>query len=91
MIKGLTMICCMLSSIWSGNMTDQMKCQAEANYMLAHRQFRHVGPTIGNFEGVGWNFSGQMPTTCIPYRSMRLTGDATARSGNIIVRVRSWR
>lgn len=91
MIKWFTVVCCVLPAIWSGGMTDQMKCQAEANYMLEHRQFRHVGPTIGNFEGIGWNFSGQLPGTCLPFKRMRLTGDATARKGNVVVRVRSWR
>jgi hypothetical protein len=91
MIKVLTITCCIVSSIWSDNMTDQMKCQMEANYMLAHRKLHHVGPTIGNFEGIGWSQSGQMPKTCVPQKNMRPTGDAIARGKNIIIRVRSWR
>ena len=51
----------------------------------------HVGPCIGKFEGMGYSVNGKIPNTCVPRRKMRLTGDATARDGNRVARVRSWR
>lgn len=79
-------------NIWGGATTDQQRCQAEANYMAARNIKRHVGPTIGNFEGIGWGSSPNC-RTCTPRRGrMRLTGDAVARCANgYYVRVRSWR
>lgn len=75
-------------SMYSG--TDQQRCQAEANYMAARGIRGHVGRTIGRFEGCGWS-TGGTPSTCVPGRSMRLTGDAIARSRFGVFRVRSWR
>ena len=70
--------------------TDQQRCEQEARAM-AQRGYRgHLGGTIGLFEGVGWSSSG-LPSTCVPRRRMRLTGDATARSRFGSFRVRSWR
>ena len=36
------------NSIWGDAKTDQERCQAEADYMVKYRQFRHVGPCIGS-------------------------------------------
>ena len=78
-------------NIWTDKMTDQEKCQAEADFMLKHRKNIHVGKTIGRFEGMGYSVNGQVPNTCTPRTKMRLTGDATATNGKIVTRVRSWR
>ncbi len=80
------------NNIWGNAKTDQERCQAEANYMAKYRQFRHVGPCIGRFEGIG--YGGRSPNlgTCTPRYRMRLTGDAVAQtSSGTWVRVRSWR
>ena len=82
------------TDIWGDAQTDQERCEAEAAYMAAHRAFRHVGPCIGRFEGIGYR--GRTPNlgTCRPHRNrrMRLTGDAVAQcSDGTWVRVRSWR
>ena len=71
--------------------SDQERCQAEANYMAANNISGHVWGTIGNFEGVGYGYSPNC-NTCVPNRSMRLTGDASAQGNNgRWYRVRSWR
>ena len=71
--------------------SDQERCQAEANYMAANSISGHVWGTIGNFEGVGYGSSPNC-NTCVPSRSMRLTGDASAQGRNgKWYRVRSWR
>ena len=95
-VKGLTVAVCMLplktsDKIWTDDMTDQEKCQAEADFMLKYRKNIHVGRTIGRFEGMGYSIDGSVPNTCAPRVSMKLTGDAVAKSGNIVTRVRSWR
>ena len=95
-VKGLTVAVCMLplktsDKIWTDDMTDQEKCQAEADFMLKYRKNIHVGRTIGRFEGMGYSIDGSVPNTCAPRVSMKLTGDAIAKSGNIVTRVRSWR
>lgn len=78
-------------TVWQNAQTDQARCEAEARYMAARGIRGHVGPNIGNFEGVGWGFSSR-PATCTPGRAMRLTGDAVAQSANgTWYRVRSWR
>ena len=96
LVKGLTVAVCMLplktsDKIWTDDMTDQEKCQAEADFMLKYRKNIHVGRTIGRFEGMGYSIDGSVPNTCAPRVSMKLTGDAIAKSGNIVTRVRSWR
>ena len=96
LVKGLTVVVCMLplktsDKIWTDDMTDQEKCQAEADFMLKYRKNIHVGRTIGRFEGMGYSIDGSVPSTCTPRVSMKLTGDATAPDGNIVTRVRSWR
>ena len=96
LVKGLTVAVCMLplrtnDDIWTDKMTDQEKCQAEADFMLKHRKNFHVGKTIGRFEGCGYSVNGSVPSTCTPRVSMKLTGDATAQDGKIVTRVRSWR
>ena len=96
MIKGLILVICMLplrtsDKIWTNDMTDQQKCQAEADFMLKYRKNIHVGKTIGRFEGMGYGVNGSVPGTCTPRTKMKLTGDATAKHGNIVTRVRSWR
>ena len=96
LVKGLTVVVCMLplktsDKIWTDDMTDQEKCQAEADFMLKYRKNIHVGRTIGRFEGMGYSIDGSVPSTCTPRVSMKLTGDATAQDGNIVTRVRSWR
>ena len=96
LVKGLTVAICMLplktnDDIWTDKMTDQEKCQAEADFMLKHRKNIHVGRTIGRFEGMGYSIDGSVPSTCTPRVSMKLTGDAVAKNGNIVTRVRSWR
>ena len=96
LVKGLTVAVCMLPlrtnhDIWTDDMTDQEKCQAEADFMLKYRKNIHVGRTIGRFEGMGYSIDGSVPNTCTPRVSMKLTGDATAQDGNIVTRVRSWR
>lgn len=79
------------NNIWGAATTDQQRCQAEANYMAARNIRKHVGPTIGRFEGIGWGSSPNC-RTCTPRRGMTLTGDAVARTANgMYVRVRSWR
>jgi hypothetical protein len=71
--------------------SDQERCQAEANYMASNNISGHVWGTIGNFEGVGYGSSPNC-NTCVPSRSMRLTGDASAQGRNgMWYRVRSWR
>mgnify|MGYP003138257282 FL=1 len=97
MIKGLTLGLLMVISlgtndkIWTKDMTDQQKCQAEADFMIKYHKNVHVGPCIGKFEGMGYSVNGRIPNTCTPRRKMKLTGDATARDGNRVARVRSWR
>lgn len=79
------------SSINTNNMSDQSRCQAEADYMAQHHITGHVWGTIGNFEGVGYGFTPNC-NTCVPKSNMRLTGDANARDNNgRYYRVRSWR
>lgn len=82
------------NNIWGNAKTDQERCQAEADYMATHRAFRHVGPCIGKFEGIGYGSRNPNLGTCRPHpnRRMRLTGDARAQcSDGTWVRVRSWR
>lgn len=76
----------------SSSMSDQDRCQAEANYMASRNITGHVWGTIGNFEGVGYGNSPNCKT-CTPSNSnMRLTGDASAQGNNgMWYRVRSWR
>jgi hypothetical protein len=95
-VKGLTLVACVLplrtsDKIWTNSMTDQQKCQAEADFMLKYRKNIHVGRTIGRFEGMGYSINSSVPNTCTPRTKMKLTGDAVAKSGNIVTRVRSWR
>jgi len=96
-VKGLTIGLCMLSfkstdEIWSDTMTDQEKCQAEADYMAENYAYYHVGRCIGNFEGIGYGGTHPKIGTCTPRYKMTLTGDASAQSPNgKWVRVRSWR
>lgn len=72
-------------------MSDQDRCQAEANYMAANRISGHVWGCIGSFEGVGVGYSPNC-NTCTPSNNMRLTGDASAQdSSGRWYRVRSWR
>ena len=80
------------NNVWGDAKTDQERCQAEADYMVKYRQFRHVGPCIGRFEGIG--YGGRSPSlgTCTPRYKMKLTGDAVAQTPEgTWVRVRSWR
>jgi hypothetical protein len=78
-------------SLWHSGMSDQEKCQAEANYMAKYNIRGHVFFNIGGFEGVGYGNSKNVQT-CQPRRPMRLTGDASARSSSgVWFRVRSWR
>ena len=96
MIKTLSLMFCLVlptldNSIWGDATTDQEKCQAEADYMIKYHKNCHVGPCIGRFEGMGYSVNGKIPNTCVPNRKMKLTGDATARDGNRVARVRSWR
>lgn len=80
------------NSIWGSAETDQGRCQAEANYMAKYKQFKHVGPCIGRFEGIGYGGSSPNLKTCTPKYKMTLTGDAVAQtSTGSWVRVRSWR
>ena len=65
--------------------TDQERAYQEAKYMHENRVYRHVGGTIGYFEGFG--IGGPNCATCTPNRPMTLTADA--HYGN--VRVRAWR
>lgn len=75
----------------SNSMSDQDRCQAEANYMAANRISGHVWGCIGNFEGVGVGYSPNC-NTCTPSNNMNLTGDASAQdSSGRWYRVRSWR
>jgi len=95
-VKGLTLVACVLplktsDKIWTDDMTDQEKCQAEADFMLKYRKNIHVGKTIGRFEGMGYSVNGSVPSTCTPRTKMKLTGDAVAKSFNTVTRVRSWR
>lgn len=72
-------------------LSDQQRCQAEAEYMARHNIRGHVFGTIGAFEGIGYGASKNAPT-CTPNRPMRLTGDAAVKGSNgIWYRVRSWR
>jgi hypothetical protein len=72
-------------------MSDQDRCQAEANHMASNNITGHVWGVIGNFEGVGYGNSPNCKT-CTPSSNMRMTGDASAlgRNGKWY-RVRSWR
>jgi len=80
------------NSIWGDAKTDQERCQAEADYMVKYRQFRHVGPCIGRFEGIGYGGRSPKLGTCTPKYKMRLSGDAVAQTAKgTWVRVRSWR
>jgi hypothetical protein len=96
LVKGLTIAVCVLplktdDDLWTDEMTDQEKCQAEADFMLKYHKNYHVGDTIGRFEGIGYSVNGKVPLTCTPDKEMKLTGDATATDGNRVTRVRSWR
>jgi len=71
------------ANLYSG--TDQERCFAEAAYMAANGIRRHVGATIGRFEG--WGYGGPNCATCTPRSGMSLTGDAWVGG----IRVRSWR
>jgi len=80
------------NNVWGDAKTDQERCQAEADYMVKYRQFRHVGPCIGRFEGIGYGGHSPNLGTCTPRYKMRLTGDAVAQTPEgTWVRVRSWR
>lgn len=88
MIKVLVLF---LATMAADGATDQQRCQMEANYMAKHRICRHVFGCIGRFEGIGCGYSSR-PSTCVPRKKMRLTGDATAvSSSGMTYRVRSWR
>ncbi len=72
-------------------MSDQSRCQAEADYMAANNITGHVWGCIGRFEGVGYGSSPNC-NTCTPSGGMTLTGDASAQGRNgMWYRVRSWR
>jgi len=71
------------ASLYQG--TDQQRAYAEAKYMHENRIYRHVGGTIGLYEG--WGYGGPSCATCTPHVGMTLTADA--HYGNI--RVRAWR
>lgn len=72
-------------------MSDQDRCQAEANYMAQNNITGHVWSCIGRFEGVGYGSSPNC-NTCTPGGNMTLTGDASAQGRNgMWYRVRSWR
>lgn len=76
---------------YTSGLSDQERCQAEANYMAANNITGHVWGTIGSFEGVGYGSSPNC-NTCTPGSNMRLTGDASAQGRNgKWYRVRSWR
>jgi len=94
-IKGLVAVLILSSvdnRIWTDSMTDQEKCQAEADYMAKNYAYRHVYKCIGKFEGIGYGGSHPKISTCTPKYKMTLTGDASAQSPNgKWVRVRSWR
>ena len=52
-VKGLTLVACVLplktsDKIWTDDMTDQEKCQAEADFMLKYRKNIHVCKTCQN-------------------------------------------
>lgn len=73
------------------SLSDQERCQAEADYMAANNISGHVWGCIGRFEGVGYGSSPNC-NTCTPGSSMMLTGDACAQGRNgMWYRVRSWR
>jgi len=98
LVKGLTIVLSTFvvnaksEPIWTDDMTDQEKCQAEADYMVKHGAYYHVGRCIGNFEGIGCGGSHPKINTCTPRYKMTLTGDASAKSkSGKWVRVRSWR
>jgi len=78
--------------IWTDSMTDQEKCQAEADYMAEKHICGHVWGVIGRFEGIGYGFRPDC-NTCTPGNSgMVCTGDASAMGANgMWYRVRSWR
>ncbi len=81
----------LLAVIPANGMTDQQRCQMEADYMAKHRICRHVFGCIGRFEGIGCGYS-ETPSTCVPRYRMKPTGDATAKSSSgMTYRVRSWR
>ena len=94
-IKGLAAILILSAAenaIWTDSMTDQEKCQAEADYMAKNYAYRQVYKCIGKFEGIGYGGSHPKIATCTPKNKMTLTGDASAQSPNgKWVRVRSWR
>ena len=94
-VKGLAAVLILSSvdnPIWTNDMTDQEKCQAEADYMAEHYAYRHVYKCIGKFEGIGYGGDHPKIATCTPRYKMTLTGDASAQSSNgKWVRVRSWR
>ena len=72
-------------------LSDQDRCQSEANYMASNKIRGHVWGVIGRFEGVGYGNSPNC-NTCTPGNGMRLTGDASAMDNNgRWYRVRSWR
>lgn len=72
-------------------MSDQDRCQAEADYMAANSIMGHVWGTIGRFEGIGYGSSPNC-NTCTPGSGMTQTGDASAQGRNgMWYRVRSWR
>lgn len=72
-------------------MSDQERCQAEADHMAANNIMGHVWGTIGRFEGVGYGSSPNC-NTCTPGSGMTPTGDASAMGRNgMWYRVRSWR
>lgn len=75
----------------SHGVSDQERCQREADYMAANGITGHVWGVIGRFEGVGYGSSPNC-NTCTPGGGMSLTGDASARGRNgMWYRVRSWR
>ena len=76
---------------YANGLTDQARCQAEADHMAANRISGHVWGVIGRFEGVGYGSSPNCKT-CTPSGNMSLTGDASAQGANgKWYRVRSWR
>ena len=96
MFNSLVLALCLLmpqsDPVWGDAKTDQEKCQAEADYMAKHKKFCHVGKCIGRFEGIGWSKSCSFPSTCVPSKKMKLTGDAVSVTQNgYTIRVRSWR
>ena len=86
--SGLTMAQC-----GPNGCSDQLAAEQKIDFMASRNILnRHVGPSVGGFEGIGWSTQPGNIQTCTPKRPMRLTADVVRQAANgRWIRIRIWR